>query len=52
MKDRKLTLGDPTSVRKINLSDNRGAGNSIGKQIKDLKDGTPVIILPKDLQGN
>lgn len=48
------------SVRHISSSDNRGAGSSIGKQIKNLPDGTPVIIipkppsikLPKDIQGS
>jgi len=40
--------GNGKSVRYINPSDNRGAGASIGNQIRDLPDGTRVVIrIPK-----
>ncbi|ELS32847.1 MULTISPECIES: putative Ig domain-containing protein [Pseudanabaena] len=37
--------GSGSSVRPINPSDNRGAGSTIGHQIKDLPDGTKVRIV-------
>ncbi len=40
--------GNGSSVKLINPSDNRGAGASIGHQIKKLPNGTPVIIRTKD----
>lgn len=39
--------GSGSSVRPINPSDNRGAGASIGNQIKGLPDGTKVRIIVK-----
>jgi hypothetical protein len=40
--------GSGYSVRHIDRSDNRGAGSSIGHQIKNLPDGTRVVIrIPK-----
>lgn len=36
-----------SSVKKISPSDNRGAGGSIGQQIKNLPDGTKVKIVVK-----
>jgi len=36
-----------SSVKYIFPADNRGAGGSIGQQIKNLPDGTKVILLPK-----
>ena len=42
-----INTGERSSVKHIPTSDNRGAGGSIGQQIKDLPDGTPVVIVPK-----
>ncbi len=39
--------GTGTSVKPIDPSDNRGAGGSIGQQIKNLPDGTKVRVVPK-----
>ena len=38
---------DPVSTRLVPRSDNRGAGASVGNQIKNLPDGTKVKIVPK-----
>ncbi len=46
-----INTNSKVSVKLINSSDNRGSGSSIRHQIKDLPDGTPVIVLPKDIQG-
>ncbi len=35
-----------TSVRSIDLADNRSAGGQIGAQLKGVKDGTRVIVIP------
>lgn len=43
-----INTGGASSVRHIPLSDNRGAGASIGQQIKNLPDGTRVRVLPKE----
>ncbi|WP_229203545.1 NucA/NucB deoxyribonuclease domain-containing protein [Dyadobacter jejuensis] len=42
-----INTGSASSVRHIPSSDNRGAGASIGQQIRQLPDGTRVRILPK-----
>lgn len=42
-----IKTGEKSSVKRIPLSDNRGAGGSIGQQIKYLPDGTKIIIKPK-----
>ncbi|MCW5547563.1 MAG: hypothetical protein KIT44_01220 [Opitutaceae bacterium] len=39
-----------TSVRPISPSDNRGAGGSVGQQIKTLPDGTKVVVVPRPPQ--
>ncbi|UWY30123.1 NucA/NucB deoxyribonuclease domain-containing protein [Flavobacterium sp. TR2] len=44
-----INTGEKASVRKIDPSDNRGAGASIGHQLKDVPDGTPVRIIPINL---
>jgi RHS repeat-associated protein len=44
-----IDTGEKSSVKHISPKDNRGAGGSIGNQIKDLKDGTKVKIIPKNV---
>jgi len=39
--------GNGSSVKHIDIKDNRGAGASIGQQIKKLPEGTPVKIVTK-----
>ncbi len=41
-----INTGGSSSVRHIPSSDNRGAGASIGQQIRKLPDGTRVRVLP------
>ena len=45
-----INTGESSSVRHISKPDNRGAGGSIGQQIKGLPDGTRVRIVPKNLE--
>ncbi|UGU18158.1 NucA/NucB deoxyribonuclease domain-containing protein [Sinomicrobium kalidii] len=45
-----INTGEKASVKTINSSDNRGAGGSIGQQIKNLKEGEKVKIVPKNLE--
>jgi hypothetical protein len=42
-----INTGQKSSVKKIPSSDNRGAGQSIGQQLRGVPDGTKVVILPK-----
>ncbi len=44
-----IDTGEKAKVKHIDPSDNRGAGGSIGNQIKNLPDGTKVKIVPKNL---
>ncbi len=41
-----------TSVKNISSPDNRGAGSSMGHQMRKLPDGTKVVIKVKDKNGN
>ncbi|MEL6809885.1 MAG: NucA/NucB deoxyribonuclease domain-containing protein, partial [Bacteroidota bacterium] len=43
-----INTGEAASVRLINSSDNRGAGSSIGNQLRGVQDGTKVRIVPKN----
>ena len=47
-----MNTGEKASVKRINSSDNRGAGGSIGQQIKknNLKPGDRVRIVPKNVK--
>ncbi|GIQ61354.1 hypothetical protein Flavo103_44890 [Flavobacterium collinsii] len=44
-----INTGEKASVRTISSSDNRGAGASIGHQLKDVPNGTTVRIIPINL---
>ncbi|RLJ99619.1 RHS repeat-associated core domain-containing protein [Tenacibaculum discolor] len=41
-----INTGQAASVKLINSSDNRGAGSSIGHQLRGVKNGTQVRIIP------
>ena len=45
-----INTGEKSSVKSIDASDNRGADSSIGKQIKNLPNGTKVKIVSKTTQ--
>jgi RHS repeat-associated protein len=47
-----IDTGEKASVKKIDQSDNRGAGASIGNQLNNIPDGTKVRIVPKNVPKN
>lgn len=44
-----VNTGNKASARHVSSADNRGAGVSLGSQIKTLPNGTNVRVIPKNV---